>query len=173
MDYGQDVPDAVVFPFAGVVPHGGAVLRAYLRSVVAFRLRFAVRVHGGVLAAGGLYQPVQGVVFELLARAHDAAVEEYGLLGVVVYLRDVARGVVGVVEVLQDVRPVVAGCQEALQAEGFIVIRVARRGAVAVLDPLALALRIVVDVLNKVRGGSGSAQFDIYRFQQRSLVVRR
>ena len=173
VDYGQEVPDAVVFPFAGVVPHGGAVLRADLRGVVALSLGLAIGVHGDMLAAGSLYQPVEGVVFKLLARADDASVEEYRLLSVVVNLRDIARGVVGVVEVLQGVRPVVAGCQEALQAEGFIVIRVARRGAVAVPDALALALRIVVDVLNKVRGGSGSAQFDIYRFQQRSLVVRR
>ena len=173
VDYRQDIPDAVIFPFAGIVPHGGAVLRADLRGVVALSLGLAVGVHGGVLAAGGLYQPVEGVVFELLVRAHDASVEEYRLLGVVVYLRDVARGVVGVVEVLQDVRAVVARGQEAFHAEGFIVIRVAGRRAVAILDSLALALRIVVDVLNKVRGGSGSAQFDIYRFQQRSLVVRR
>lgn len=93
MNHRQDIPDAVVFPFAGIVPHGGAVLRADLRGVVALRLGLAVGVHGDVLAAGSLYQPVQGVVFELLARAHDAAVEEYRLLRVVVYLRDVAGGV--------------------------------------------------------------------------------
>ena len=171
VDYGQDVPDAVVSPFAGIVPHGGTVLRAYLGLVVAIRLGFAVRVHGDVLAAGGLYQPVQSVVFKFLARADGASVEEYRLLGAVVDLGYVARGVVGVVQVLQDVRAVVARGQEALQAEGLLVVAVARRGAVAVPDAFAPALRIVVDVLNKVRGGSGSAQFDIYRFQQRSLVV--
>ena len=93
MNHRQDIPDAVVFPFAGIVPHGGAVLRTDLRGIVALRLGLAVGVHGDVLATGGLYQPVQGVVFELLARAHDAAVEEYGLLGCVVDLRDVAGGV--------------------------------------------------------------------------------
>ena len=35
-----------------------------------------------------------------------------------------------------------------------VVIRVARRGAVAVLDSLAQALRVVVDVADKVRGGT-------------------
>ena len=171
VDYGQDVPDAVVSPFAGVVPHGGAVLRAYLCGVVAFGLGFAVRVHGDVLAAGSLYQPVQSVVFKLLARADGASVEEHRLLGVVVNLRDIARGVVGVVEVLQDVRAVVSRGQEPFQAERFLVVGVACRGAVAVLYPLALPLRIVVDIPNKVRGCRGPAQLDIYRFQQRSLVV--
>ena len=154
VDYGQDVPDAVVFPFAGVVPHGGAVLRAYLGGVVAFRLGLAVRIHRNMLAAGGLYQPVQSVVFKFLARADGASVEEHRLLGVVVNLRDIAHGIVSVVEVLQDVRTVVSRGQEPFQAECILVVGVACRRAVAVLDPLALALRIVVDILDKVRGGT-------------------
>ncbi len=40
MNHRQDIPDAVVFPFAGIVPHGGAVLRADLRGIPVFAEKF-------------------------------------------------------------------------------------------------------------------------------------
>ena len=40
MNHRQDIPDTVVFPFAGIVPHGGAVLRAYLCGIPVFAEKF-------------------------------------------------------------------------------------------------------------------------------------
>ena len=73
------------------------------------RIAVAVGLLAQVLAAGGLDQPVEGVVGVVVARLDALVAEVDGLLRVVVDVGDVAGGVVGVVQVLQPGVPGPAG----------------------------------------------------------------
>ena len=121
-----------------------------------------------MLAAGGFDQPVDGVVGVVGARLDALVAEVDGLLRVVADVGDVADRVVGVVQVLHlaagpagdgRLRAVVgegggvAPGEQMRQAEGERVVVVGRADAVAVVDALALALGVVVDVGDANRCG--------------------
>ena len=114
-----------------------------------------------MLAAAGLNQPVEGVVGVVVARLDALVPEVDGLLRVVLDVGDVAGRVVGVVQVLHlAARPagdgglrVVAGeggriapGEQLGEPEGERVVAVEGAGAILVVDALALALGVVVDV---------------------------
>jgi hypothetical protein len=133
---------------------------------------------GGVLAAGGLDQAVEGVVgVEVFGRNEGVVVEE-ALLGVVLDADGVADGVEFVAQVLEGVARGHPGRGEALQAEGKLVVLVlgGEGGAAApwglcVLDAGALAFGVVVEVFDDWRRGGGAAQVDAEGLEEAGLVV--
>jgi hypothetical protein len=172
----EEVADVVVGVGLEVATDGAGVGG---QGEVADRLVIMVELggaDGGVLAAGGFDQSINGVVgVEVFGRNEGVVVEE-ALLGVVLDADDVADGVEFVAQVLEGVARGHSGRDEALQAEGKLVVVVLGGeggGAlvVAVFDPRPLAFGVVVEVFDDWRRGGGAAQVDAEGLEEAGLVV--
>ena len=172
MDQPLEVANRVVFIQLGIAPHRLAVVRVGEtdpKGVVPRRLRLISLTD--MFASGGFDEAIDGIVDIIRMRLDNAVVEINRLLGVVLDMADVAGWVVGVAEVLQDR---IVGCSpgpEADQAEGVGIILILRCRPVAVLDPFALTLGVVVDVVDKHGRCAGIAQLGLDLLQQVRLVV--
>ena len=166
----QEVADGVVHIALDVRAHGIAVAGMVEPGVEAHCTRRASSAECGspsacltqMLAAGGLNQPVEGVVGVVVARLDALVPEVDGLLRVVLDVGDVAGRVVGVVQVLHLAARAsrragaagqspgkagrIAPGEQLRQPEGERVVAVEGAGAVLVVDALTLALGVVVDV---------------------------
>ncbi len=85
-------------------------------------------------------------------RFHHLVGKENYLLGVIVQVRDVANGVIVVLQVLQLLVVTRAYAEQVREPEGERVVLVSGGYAVAVLYLRALALGVVINVLNKPCG---------------------
>ena len=163
----QEVADGVVHVALDVRAHGVAVAGMVEPGVERVegvgRSRRVGRTIGlpQMFAAAGLDQPVEGVVGVVVARLDALVAEVDGLLRVVLDVGDVAGRVVGVVQVLHlAARPAgdgglrvvigergrIAPGDKLREPEGQRIVAVEGAGAVLVVDALALALGVVVDV---------------------------